>query len=158
MKTDEKIKEEWMRLDAENLEKACEYLRRIESDVEDFLAEIVASICNIDVNEMFKNTSVAYIAQPRWLYWYAIRYATGETYEKIAARTQERGFAFSPNGIGQSINKMAKMIDSNPLWTKRWVMLKHIIKMRDTTNLSTQETVTFKVIAPKGYRLELKNE
>lgn len=157
MKTDDEIRNDWERLDSENLEKACEYLRKIEGNVEDYLADIVASMCNISVDDMFKNTSVAYIAQPRWLYWYAVRYVTNETYEKIAARTRERGFAFAPNGIGQSINKMAKMVDANPLWTKRWTMLKHIIKLRDT-NVTKQETVTFRVIAPKGYKLELKSE
>lgn len=157
MKTDDEIKDDWKRLDSENLEKACEYLRRIEGDIEDYLADIVAAMCNIDVDEMFKNTSIAYIAQPRWLYWYAVRYVTNETYEKIAARTSKHGFAFAPNGIGQSINKMAKMIDAKTLWAKRWTMLKHIIKLRDV-NIAKEETVTFRVIAPKGYKLELKNE
>ena len=159
MKSDEDLKRDWNRLENENIEKACEYLRKYESDIEDYIAEVIASLCNIDVKDMLSDTSVAYLAQPRWLYWYAIRYITNETYEKIALRTMSKcGVSFTPNGIGQSINKMAAMIAQETIWIKRWTIIKHIIKMRDTTNLSAQETVTFKVIAPKGYKLELKNE
>lgn len=159
MKSDEELKRDWQHLENDNLEKACEYLRRCESDVEDYIAEVIASLCNIDVMDMLSDSSVAYLAQPRWLYWYAVRYITNETYEKIALRTTAKsGISFTPNGIGQSINKMATMIANEPIWIKRWTMIKHIIKLRDTTNNETQEIVTFKVIAPKGYKLELKNE
>lgn len=159
MKSDEELKRDWQHLENDNLEKACEYLRRCESDVEDYIAEVIASLCNIDVMDMLSDSSVAYLAQPRWLYWYAVRYITNETYEKIALRTTAKsGISFTPNGIGQSINKMATMIANEPIWIKRWTMIKHIIKLRDTTNKATQEIVTFKVIAPKGYKLELKNE
>lgn len=159
MKSDEELKSDWQRLENENLKKACEYLRKCESNVEDYIAEAIAALCNIDVMDMLSDSSVAYLAQPRWLYWYAIRYITNETYEKIALRTTAKsGISFTPNGIGQSINKMASMIANDPMWIKRWTIIKHIIKMRETANLATQETVTFRVIAPKGYKLELKNE
>jgi hypothetical protein len=158
MKTDDEIKEDWKRLETENLEKACEYLRRQESDVEDYMAEVVAALCNIDIKDMLSETSVAYIAQPRWLYWYALRYLTNETYEKIAVRTETKcGYRFTPNGIGQSINKMAALINREPLWMKRWTIIKHIIKLRDT-NAVHAETVTMRVIAPKGIKVELKTE
>ena len=158
MKSDEEIKADWMRIETSNIERACEYLSKCERDVEDYMAETIAALCNIDVKEMLSETSIAYIAQPRWLYWYAIRYMTNETYEKIAHRTKVKcGFMFTPNGIGQSINKMAKLISREPIWNKRWTIIKHIIKLRDVVN-AKQETVTFKVIAPKGYKLELKND
>ena len=161
IKSDEQIKSDWERLENDNIEKACEYLRRYECDIEDYVAEIVASLCNVDVDKMLSDTSVAYLAQARWLYWYALRYMTNETYDKIAERTMSKTpYRFTPNGIGQSINKMSAMIVNEPIWTKRWIILKRIIKLRDTVvkgKIET-ETVTMKIIAPKGVKLELKNE
>lgn len=161
IKSDEQIKSDWERLENDNIEKACEYLRRYEGDIEDYVAEIVASLCNVDVDKMLSDTSVAYLAQARWLYWYALRYMTNETYDKIAERTMSKTpYRFTPNGIGQSINKMSAMIVNEPIWTKRWIILKRIIKLRDTVvkeKIET-ETVTMKIIAPKGVKLELKNE
>ena len=161
IKSDEQIKSDWEHLENDNIEKACEYLRRYECDIEDYVAEIVASLCNVDVGKMLSDTSVAYLAQARWLYWYALRYMTNETYDKIAERTMRKTpYRFTPNGIGQSINKMSAMIVNEAIWTKRWIILKRIIKLRDTVvkEKSEMETVTMKIIAPKGVKLELKNE
>lgn len=161
IKSDEQIKSDWEHLENDNIEKACEYLRRYEGDIEDYVAEIVASLCNVDVDKMLSDTSVAYLAQARWLYWYALRYMTNETYDKIAERTMHKTpYRFTPNGIGQSINKMSAMIVNEPIWTKRWIIIKRIIKLRDTVvnEKSETKTVTMKIIAPKGVKLELKNE
>lgn len=161
MKNDEQIKNDWQRLETENIEKACDLLRQHESRIEDFMADIVASLCNVDCDAMLTNSSVAYLAQARWLYWYAIRYMTNETYDKIAMRTTAKsGCKFTPNGIGQSINKMALLVAQEPIWVKRWTIIKHIIKLRDTVvkEKSEMETVTMKIIAPKGVKVELKNE
>lgn len=161
MKSDEEIKAGWKRLENKNVEKACEYLRKHESDIEDYIAEIVAALCDVDIREMLSNTCVAYVTQARWLYWYAIRYMTNETYERIALRTQAKsGCVFTPNGIGQAINKMALLVNQEPLWIKRWTIIKHIIKLRDANmkNAVLRETVTMRVIAPKGIKVEIKNE
>ena len=161
IKSDEQIKSDWEHLENDNIEKACEYLRKYEGDIEDYVADIVASLCNVDVDKMLSDTSVAYLAQARWLYWYALRYMTNETYDKIAERTTRKSeYRFTPNGIGQSINKMSAMIVNEPMWTKRWIILKRIIKLRDTVikEKGEMETVTMKIIAPKGVKVELKNE
>ena len=161
MKNDEQIKNDWQRLETENIEKACDLLRQHESRIEDYMADIVASLCNVDCAEMLTNSSVSYLAQARWLYWYAIRYMTNETYDKIAMRTTAKsGCKFTPNGIGQSINKMALLVAQEPIWVKRWTIIKHIIKLRDTVikEKGDMETVTMKIIAPKGVKVELKNE
>ena len=161
MKNDEQIKNDWQRLETENIEKACDLLRQHESRIEDYMADIVASLCNVDCAAMLTNSSVAYLAQARWLYWYAIRYMTNETYDKIAMRTTAKsGCKFTPNGIGQSINKMALLVAQEPIWVKRWTIIKHIIKLRDMVvkEKSEMETVTMKIIAPKGVKVELENE
>lgn len=159
MKTDERIKNDWQRLETENIEKACDLLRQHESRIEDYMADIVASLCNVDCAAMLTNSSVAYLAQARWLYWYAIRYMTNETYDKIAMRTTAKsGCKFTPNGIGQSINKMALLVAQEPIWVKRWTIIKHIIKLRDSSKQAylPQETVTIYVTPPKGVKVEIK--
>lgn len=162
MKSDNEVLQDWTRIETENIERACELLRGYDNEVENYLAHIVASLCGVDVEKMLSDTSVAYLAQPRWLYWYAVRYMTNETYEKIAARTETKsGYHFTPNGIGQSINKMSAMIINEPIWTKRWTILKHIIKLRDNVKLSDGsygDVLTMRVIAPKGVKLNIKTE
>ena len=161
IKSDEQIKSDWAHLENDNVAMACEYLSRYDGDIEDYIADIVASLCNVDVDKMLSDTSVAYLAQARWLYWYAIRYMTNETYDKIAERTiRKSDYRFTPNGIGQSINKMSMMITNEPIWTKRWVILKRIIKLRDAAikDSCETETMTMRIIAPKGVKVELKNE
>jgi hypothetical protein len=160
IKSDEEIKADWERLENNNIAIACEYLRRYERDIEDYIADIVASLCNVDVDKMLTDTSVAYLAQARWLYWYALRYMTNETYDKIAERTTRKSaYHFTPNGIGQSINKMSAMIASETIWTKRWIILKRIIKLRDAQNdIGKGETVTMRIIAPQHVNVEIKHE
>ena len=161
MKSDDEIKRDWQQLETENIEKACELLRQHESRIEDYIADIVASLCNVDCTEMLTNSSTAYLAQARWLYWYAIRYMTNETYDKIALRTTAKsGCSFTPNGIGQSINKMALLVAQEPIWIKRWTIIKHIIKLRDANqqDFVPQETVTMRVIAPKNIKVEIKTD
>lgn len=159
MKTDETIRNEWAALEKENIEKACEYLRKHESDIEDYIADCVAALCDTNVNDMLSDSFILRLAQPRWLYWYAIRYMTNETYERIAIRTQKKcGIAFAPNGIGQSINRMADLIKKEPIWMKRWAIIKHIIKLRSTTAIDNDDVVTIRVTAPKGIKVELKTE
>ena len=158
MKNDEVIKEDWKRLENENVRIACEYLSKCESDIEDYMAETIAALCNINVGEMLSDSYATHLAQPRWLYWYAMRYMTNETYEKIALQTEKKcGYKFSPNGIGQCINKMASLIAQEQIWMKRWTIIKHIIKLRGT-NDTRKETVTMRLIAPKGIKVELRTE
>ena len=55
---------------------------------------------------------------------------------------------------------MALLVAQEPIWVKRWTIIKHIIKLRDMVvkEKSEMETVTMKIIAPKGVKVELKNE
>lgn len=159
MKTDEQIKQDWLHLDNDNIEKACAYLREHEYAIQDYMAELVASLCDVDPKEMLSETSVAYLSQARAFYWYAIRYMNNETYDKIAERTAKRGgFHFTPNGIGQAINKIARLVDTEPIWIKRWTIIKRIIKLRDNTDESTDKDTCIRIVAPKGVKVEIKNE
>ena len=53
------------------------------------------------------------------------------------------GHRFTPNGIGQCVNKMSQLISSEPMWTKRWTIIKRIIKIRDAvTEKKSEGTIT----------------
>lgn len=113
----------------EVLQNVCDMLRGYESNVNKWLAYYVASICNVDVKKMMSRSNVMNVAQARWLYWYAIRYMTGQSYPEIAENTFTIYHArFAKQGVGQAINKMSMMIDSELLWKRRWTMVKRIIK------------------------------
>ena len=141
------IASDWRNL--ESVEDILEAVRRHEIDIITYLADTVASLCNIDRKDMLKPTYEAHFAQPRWMFWYAYRYMTHETLEKVADMTEQcGGYRFTPNGIGQSVNKMAQMISSEPMWTKRWTIVKRIIKIRESVTEKKQEG-TITIIVPK---------
>ena len=159
MKSDETIRTDWMRIENENIERACELLRGQEYAVQDYMAEISAALCDVDVKEMLSETSVAYLSQARAFFWFSVRYMNSETYDKIAERTQKHGgFHFTPNGIGQAINKMARLIEKEPIWKKRWIMMKRVIKIRELANRDDGMESTITVRVPKGVRVEIENE
>lgn len=130
-RTDEQIKADWSRLDTVHIDAALNHLRRHEQNIQEYLADCVAAICDVDVNEMLSNTDVIFLAHARWLYWYAYRYMTNESYEKISMNTSRFGHSFAMRSVQGGVNKMAMMIAEEPMWTKRWVIVRRIIKLRD---------------------------
>ena len=52
---DEEHKKQLDAIEDRNITKACEYLRGYEQEIGNHLAQFVASLCNIDVDEMFSN-------------------------------------------------------------------------------------------------------
>lgn len=147
MINDDMIASDWRNLDS--VEDILEAVKRHEMDIMTYLADTVASLCNISRNDMLKGSSEAHLAQPRWLFWYAYRYMTSETLEKVADMTKRcGGHRFTPNGIGQCVNKMSQMISSEPMWTKRWTIIKRIIKLRDVDSNKKQDS-TITITVPK---------
>ena len=69
------------------------------------------------------------VVQARGLYWYARRYMTGDTYEKIG-KTPTDGKTFTKVGVATSVNKIAHLIESQPIWKKRWSIIKRIVKTK----------------------------
>lgn len=136
------VASDWRTLDS--VDDILEAVRRHEIDIMTYLADTVASLCNIERKEMLKSSSEEHLSKPRWLFWYAYRYMTGETLEKISEMTTRcGGHRFTPNGIGQCVNKMSKMISTEPMWVKRWTIIKRIIKIRESvTENKSEGTIT----------------
>ena len=127
---DELIKSQWETIDDYNVQKALYHLRRCDRDVQDFIADCCAALCDVSVDDMLSDTDIIYIAHARWLYWYAYRYMTNESYEKISISTA-RSHTFALRTIQSGVNKMSMMIANEALWKKRWTVVKHIIKLRE---------------------------
>lgn len=125
----EEWKATWKETREDSVKAITEVLRRYEYDMQAVLADIVASLCDVNVTDMLSSSNKQYLSQARWLFWYAYRVLTQETYEKIAVRTTVDGHTFRPQSIFIGINNMGRMISAaNNVWYMRWEMIKSIIK------------------------------
>lgn len=153
-RTDEEVQKDMVEIDNETVAKACELLRGKGARMSMYLAEIVASICDVKAEDMLKDRKHLVNAQARWLYWYAYRYMTKESYESMSKRSGVWQH-FAPSCIGGSIVKMTMMIDNERIWKKRWIIVKRVItKMLDTETISDEiiGNPTFEIVVthPNG--------
>lgn len=148
--SEDKIKKEWDSVDSENLEQALRHLKKCEIAVREYLADVVASLCGVSTKEMMSNSNAAHISQPRWLYWYAYRYMTGESYTKMSNVLNFDTKGFTTNGIRVGVEKMSTMIDTELIWNKRWTIVKKIIKLRGQDKENVDNTIVVQV--PKSLK------
>lgn len=147
--------------EAEIVDSICRLIRDYRLSVSQHLERIVAELCDVSVEEMMKDTKHMYNTQARWLVWYALRYMTNDSYQSIA-RSTARGRMFTIGCICADISKMSNLISANTVWTKRWTILKRIIKESlDATSLVKEKTldeVSIKVSVPRGVKVDVKQE
>lgn len=149
------------KLEREALQRICGIIQDYNLKISDNLEFIVSTLCDVDVKEMMTDTKKVYNVQARWLYWYAQRYMTNESYASISRRTiYERKFTVA--AICFAINRMSDLISANTIWTKRWVILKRIIKESLYVNSLDDEIIKrdikIKITHPRGVNIELKEE
>lgn len=158
MDSDEKIIDDWNNLDNADIDKVCSLLRMHEQRIQDYLVDCVASICDIsDKYDMMTNISDMNTIHSRWLFWYAYRYMTKESFVRISEITQRYGRKFTEQSISNSVNKMGNLIANETIWTKRWVIIKKIIKLR-SENVNDDDTIKVVVKHPKNVEVKLKME
>lgn len=135
----------------------CDTLSTYENKARVYLADFVAALCHVEKGDMFSTCNNLDIAQARWLFWYAYRYMTNETYEKIGNLSRDiYGKAFTKVGVSSSVNKMARLIANEPIWTKRWAILKRIIKEQNPSIAEPPVPITITI--PKNVELTIKKE
>lgn len=144
-KTEEQIKSEWGKIDEQNIEKACQLLKKQTTDTQYYLARCIASVCNIEEKDMFARNDGVHVTHARWLYWYAYRYMTREPCKCISRHTAIFGKTYREQSIARCIGKMGQMIENEPIWGKRWIIIKRIIKLRDTKEESIDNTITINI-------------
>lgn len=152
---DDEIKNTWDSIDENVLEQINTLLQNYQYDLLNNITNYVASLCNIDPYDMLSVSDKVYISQSRWLLWYSWRYMTHESYEKIAEHTCIEGHVFNTRSVAAGIEKMAKIIEQEKIWEKRWSILKHIIKLWKSNN-DMQENKTITINIPKDMDIKVK--
>lgn len=104
-------------------------LRNYNYDEQDMLQSFVAWICNVDVADMLSQSMRTELVRARYLYWYALRTMTGETYQTLSERTVFDGFIFSKNGIRQGCELMGELIETENIWKNRWIRVRRLLKL-----------------------------
>ena len=155
--TEEEIRNELEQNESIAIQAVCDILMNYEAHIRTHLADFVASICNVEKERMFSSCNDLDVAQARWLFWYAYRYMTGETYEKIGKLSKPiYGKAFTKVGVAASVNKMYTLIEQQPIWRKRWTIVKRIIKMQNELTYEPLTPITITV--PKNVEITIKKE
>lgn len=155
MKNNEQIKADFTNIDNDSLKKGLYYLGLYEKSIQEYLVDVVAALCGIEKEKMLTDGNVLKSAHARWLYWYAYRYLSNESYDKIADITYGIcGKRFTKQAIGHCISRMSIMVEEEPLWKKRWTIIKRIIKLRDVDNdKKVDNTITINI--PKELREQI---
>lgn len=156
--TEEEIKQNLEENERITMNCVCDTLSAYGGRIRLYLADFIASLCNVEKEKMFSTCNNLDVAQARWLFWYAYRYMTNETYEKIGKLSGELyGKTFTKVGVAASVNKMYELIENGGIWRKRWLIVKRIIKISNTL-IEEQENQPIKIIIPKNANVELKRE
>ena len=156
--TEDEVVQELKDNERQMVDSICSVLSAYEGNIRLCLSKFVAALCDVEIERMFSNDNHLDVAQARWLFWYAYRYMTGETYEKIGKLSEPLyGKSFTKVGVAASVNKMYELIEQQPIWRKRWTIVKRIIKQTNSlVEDETQEPI--KIIIPKNANVEFKRE
>ena len=156
--TEEEIKQNLEENERKTIEYICGALNTYGFSVRLYLADFIASLCNVEKEKMFSTCNNLDVAQARWLFWYAYRYMTNETYEKIGKLSGELyGKTFTKVGVAASVNKMYELIENQPIWRKRWTIIKRVIKTGENV-IEDEAKKPIRIIIPKDANVELKRE
>lgn len=139
------------------IQTVCETLKNYEGEMMSCIASFVAALCDVDEKDMFSNKNTLDAAQARSLFWYAYRYMTNETYDKIGRLSLKPfGKKFTAFGVSASVNKMHNLIEQQPIWRKRWTILKRVIKTQNA--LVVEPNIPVTITIPKNVELTIKKE
>lgn len=142
---DEQLRQEWDETDKENVTIALSYLERVEGNTVSILAEYVAAICNISVTDLTSKEKASHIVHARWLFWYAYRYMTHESYPKMSKTVTDGSSFFTASALQLGVCRMSTMVANEPTWGKRWKAIKHFIKLRSQGEEKLDNTITINV-------------
>lgn len=153
MKGENEFKKELLDLRRSTFKEIELVLKNYDYVSQDMLSSFVAAICDVDECDMLSSNDNAYISQTRRFYWYALRYMTHDTYQRISERTVLSGCRFTKDGIRKGIEMMSSMIESDPLWTGRWIITKKMIKLLQDPH--SYQINDFSAPMPQKYKLSL---
>lgn len=155
-KDDDSIIKSWNDINDRTIKDVCGLLDKYNYDLLNNLIQYVAALCNLDPIDMLSISDKIYVSQSRWLLWYAHRYMTHESYEKIAERTCIEGHVFNTRSVAAGIEKMAHIIETEEIWQKRWAIIKKIIKLWRSNE--TEENKEITITIPKDWKVKVKTK
>jgi hypothetical protein len=158
MGKDEKIIQDWEMIDNAYIDEVCRLLRLHETNIQEYMVDCVASICDVDKLDMMTNVSNLNTIHSRWLFWYAYRYMTKDSFSHISHITLRYGKKFTEQSVSSSVIKMGNMIDNDTIWAKRWAIIKRIIKLRDSTLSDENQNAVVIVQYPKNVEIKLRKK
>lgn len=126
-------------------------------DANNKLRVFVANLCGIDSADILSVTDAPHIFQARWLYWYAMRYMTHDTYDRLSEITKIDGHRFGLRCIAKGVAQINELIESDSTWRIRWKKVKDFIKemQRDDERENELLTQKHKIVINVPY--EIKN-
>lgn len=159
-KSDREIANDVNAIADKTIVEACRLLEGYEGDLRRYLAEITAAVCGVEIENLLTDTKRIESSQSRWLYWYAYRYMTNESYESMSNKTRATRY-FVPSCVAHSIAKMTMLINEEGIWMKRWTFLRRVIRIildKDGEEELFQRTIKLRVQTPKGINVELEKD
>ena len=160
VKSNEEVKREIGEIENATIKEACELLAAYPQEIRKYLAHIAASICEVHPRSLLDGNHFVKVVHARWFFWYAYHRLTGEDYRTMAEMSKENA-SFGKSCIQNGVANMGVMVSRDPIWMKRWALMKRIIAIileRDGVEQEIEfpKTVTLKVEAPQGVMVELK--
>lgn len=153
MKSEEQIRNDWSNVDVIHENPTLKDLQIHSQKAKEYLIDCVCAECGVEREEIFSKRRKSRLVHARWLYWYAYRYMTNESFDEIAKSNKKYGHDFDSRSITGGVNKMAYMISREQHWASRWAALRRTIKLRDDEQ-KTLFTQKITIYIPK----ELKNK
>jgi chromosomal replication initiation ATPase DnaA len=127
--TEKQLKEELEKNDVLVVQNICNTLSSHDVNIVKNLADFVASLCNVSKEKMFSSCIDIDVSHARWLFFYAYRYMTNDTYKKIGEMTEKvHGKRFSQIGIAKCVSMMEQLMEQHQVWKKKWLIIRKIIK------------------------------
>ena len=67
IKSDNEIKSDWNALEEESLKDICERVKSYERNIQDYLADVVAALCDLDLSDMMTKDDRVHCNHARWV-------------------------------------------------------------------------------------------
>lgn len=142
------------------VERICTILREHKITIQNALIDFVAALCDVDKHEMMyiSGKGNAHLTQARWFFWYASRMLLGATYNEMSEDSAKIGTHVTKHGIMLGVLRMATMTEQEPIWRKRWMIMKRIIKESDNNNIDKEDNQPIKIVVPKDIEIEIQKK
>lgn len=123
-----------------DLMEVCEQLHKGGTIAVEYLVNCVASVCGVEPKEMMTTRYKASCCHARWLFYYAYRFMTNESYSQINRLVREKyNTTYIDQTVAQSVYQFGMLMADDDTWKRRWLYIKAIIKGHEIEQPKTSE-------------------